>query len=777
MRENWVAAVDVRCLQDQNYAERGVGRHALSLLRGAPESIRLVGLADPGLPPPMEAAACLLHRVHPNAYAAEMAARSAGQPLSAFVSLSPMTHDPLFTARLVANPALLRATAVYDFIPRHEPERYLATPAARVQYATALTWLGRHDLFASISEATRIELGQLLGVAPEASALTGASIDPRFETIPEMRRQCAQTHLLVVGGGDPRKNPEIVIRAHARSIMLQQRAIPLVVAGSYRPQDAEAFRALAAECGGDPGLVQVPGRISDDELFRLYAQALAIVCPSRDEGFSLPVVESMAAGAPSLASDIAAHRELVTDPALRFPPDDDLALMALLERAANDPAWRGRIVASQAASWPRFRSAAVAEQFWSPVLRRLERAPGSPMVNRGSRPKLAILSPMPPDRSGVADYTAATCVELGKLADLSVFSELTNPSPAPGVQRMLPMGALPHLRQSFDRVISVVGNSHFHLTPFNLMRRYGSACIAHDARMVGFYSHLLGLEHTLAIASREVGRPVDQAELNGWLADEGTLEALFLSEIAECAAPSIVHSAVTAETFRNQYGVEAAYIPFSIYRPWSAPQLSPAARKAARQRLGVEPGEIVIATFGFVQDTKAPEECVWALDLLRSWGVPARLDFVGATYWLPDQGVRLRALIGKLGLERWVTFAEGFVPEQTYQDYLVGADLGVQLRTYALGGLSGALLDCAAAGLPTVTNMSLGHAVGTPESYVRRIPDAISAVLLAEAFADLLEAGPGVSARAGDREAFSEERSFRLYAKRLCDALELETAA
>ena len=766
-------AVDVRCLQDENYAERGVGRHALALLRGAPDAVRLIGVADLCLPPVIPAAAELLDRVCPTAYAADMSCRKAGHRLCAFVSLSPMTHDPLFTARLVADAALLRVAVVYDFIPRHEPERYLPGPVQRVQYATALTWLGRHDCFASISEATRSELGATLGVPSAASFLTGASLDPRFERLSERRGTSLPTHLMVVGGGDPRKNPEVVIRAHARSVLLQRDRVKLVIAGGYGEPDAASFRRLAEECGGDPALVEVPGRISDELLFGLYAQSLAIVCPSRDEGFSLPVVESMAAGVPCLASDIPAHLELVTEASLRFGIEDDAGLTPLLERAAADAAWRAEIVASQSAMWPRFRAEAVAGRFWAAVLSGLERRLERPMVNRGHRPKVAILSPMPPERSGISDYTAATCAELGKLVDLDVFSGVPNPRPAACVQRMLPMGALPYLRTSYDRVISVIGNSHFHLTAFKFMRRYGSACIAHDARMIGFYRYLLGLEHTLEIASREAGRPVDERELDGWIADEATLGALFLSEIAACATPTIVHSAETARQFQTRYGVHAHYIPFSIYRPWSAAQLSPASRLAARERLGVKPDEIVIATFGYVQNTKAPEDCVWALELLRGWGLNARLDFVGALDWLGDNGFRLRGLIARLGLDAFVTFAEGFVPEQVYQDYLVGADLAVQLRTYGFGALSGALLDCAAAGLRSVSNVSMGEALGAPASYVRCIPDSISAVLLAEALADLHEAGPSPVALETERADFADERSFSRYASRLCDALGL----
>jgi hypothetical protein len=103
---------------------------------------------------------------------------------------------------------------------------------------------------------------------------------------------------------------------------------------------------------------------------------------------------------------------------------------------------------------------------------------------------------------------------------------------------------------------------------------------------------------------------------------------------------------------------------------------------------------------------------------------------------------------------------------------LVGADLAIQLRTYGLGGLSGALLDCAAAGLPTVANASLGAAVVVPE-YVRCIPDGLSPVLLAEALAGLLDEGLAAVRPEAARRAFSGQRSFATYSRGLCAALAL----
>jgi glycosyltransferase involved in cell wall biosynthesis len=758
--------LDLRCLQDPNYARRGVGRHALAMLKHAPRHMRLIGLTDPSLPALLPEARDAIGSVQVNAYAAAAAGPSAG-----FVMMSPMTHDPIFCVRLMSDPSLLRAAIVYDFIPRRIPERYLPGPTERLGYAVALRWLARCHLFLPISRSTADDLVALLGVMESAVVVTGCPIDPSFERLSPASARGTPRHLLVVGGGDPRKNPEVVIRAHARSPIMQTRGgIPLVVGGGYSSEDAKAFRALAAANGGRPELVEVPGHIPESGLIELYGQALAVICSSHDEGFSIPIIEAMAAGIPCLASDIPAHAELVSDPECRFPADDDLALRPKLERAVGNKYWRAAVLTRQAGVWPGFRAQTVAARFWDAVLRRLD--PPAPAVRRGHRPRVALLTPLPPDRSGVADYTAATCVQLGRLVDLHVFTESTQPTPLPNVATIRPLGALPHLNPGFDRLISVVGNSHFHLRIFEMLLRYGGACIAHDARMLGFYRILLGQERALAVASRELGRMVGEAELNVWLGDEGRLEALFLGEIAESATPAIVHSRITATMFPDRYGVSPAYLPFSIYRPWAAAELTPVCRALARARLGIEPGEVAIATFGFVHQSKAPSECVWALDALRSWGIPATLSFVGGTEQQGNFGA-LRALVAQLGLIDRVRFMDGYVPEQTYRDYLVGADLAVQLRTYSVGGLSGALLDCAAAGLPTVTNQSLGDAVGVP-LYISCVPDALSPLLLAEALADLLARGLATERPEAARRTYSDQRSLARYATGLCEALALE---
>jgi len=467
-----------------------------------------------------------------------------------------------------------------------------------------------------------------------------------------------------------------------------------------------------------------------------------------------------------LASDIDVHRELLGDPAWLFGADDPAGLARLLDAIA-DPARQCELVAAQRRVLPEYTAERVAARFWAPIGERLAAAPA---VLRGARPRVALLSPLPPDRSGVADYTATSCAELGRLVELHVFTGANHPPPVEGAATVRPLSALPHLSARFDRVVNVLGNSHFHLEIFHYLLRHGGACIGHDSRMLGFYGILLGMDRTAAVAAAELGRPVTRAEIDGWMADEARLEALHYGEIAAAADPVIVHSPVTARLIRERHGVRPVLLPFCIQRPWDPAAL--ARRQEARRRLGLPDGKVVIATFGYVQKSKAPEDCIWALDVLRRWGVDAALHFVGGH----ESGHEYGRLVDSLGLSDNVVFLGDYVSEATYRDYLVGADLGVQLRRVYLGSISGALQDCIGAGLPTVTNASLGEMLDAP-SYVRCVPDALSPLLVAEALANLLDCGLARTRPEAERLAYVAAHSFADYARGLCAALGLETAA
>ena len=89
--------------------------------------------------------------------------------------------------------------------------------------------------------------------------------------------------------------------------------------------------------------VRLPGFVSDDVLACLYTGALAMVSPSPVEGFGLPAVEAAACGAPTVLSDIPAHRETLGDAGLRFDPQSAEQLTAQLARVLGDGELRAEL--------------------------------------------------------------------------------------------------------------------------------------------------------------------------------------------------------------------------------------------------------------------------------------------------------------------------------------------------------------------------------------------------------------------------------------------------
>jgi glycosyltransferase involved in cell wall biosynthesis len=135
-------------------------------------------------------------------------------------------------------------------------------------------------------------------------------------------------YFLFVGALEPRKAPDVLtdgfLRARERGLDAE---LWIVGEGRLDPR-GEGVRRL--------------GRI--DDLGPLYAGALAVVLPSRLEGFGLPPVEGLSAGAPAIVSDLAVLREVLGDGALYVPPGDAGALADALLTVADDPALRDRLL-------------------------------------------------------------------------------------------------------------------------------------------------------------------------------------------------------------------------------------------------------------------------------------------------------------------------------------------------------------------------------------------------------------------------------------------------
>jgi len=208
----------------------------------------------------------------------------------------------------------------------------------------------RASAVVTISEFSRAQVAAVTGHAPTVVAQPP---DPRPARPP------ADGPMLVVGSLRPYKSAETVIEALAVLREEERRSVVFVGPGEGR---AGILGAHAARFGVSRW-VDVRGWVGDDELERLYADASIVVCPSRYEGYGLPVAESLARGIATVASAIPAHREIVGETGARtFPPGDAVALAEALRtlapeeaRAALGAAGHARMAELRAASAPTWR--------------------------------------------------------------------------------------------------------------------------------------------------------------------------------------------------------------------------------------------------------------------------------------------------------------------------------------------------------------------------------------------------------------------------------------
>lgn len=203
---------------------------------------------------------------------------------------------------------------VYDASWWTDPQR--ASVLGR-HYYRRVGWraLSRANMIVTISATVRTAL---IGLDVPESKISvihpGATVLPsRTSPLPAFAHR---PYVLFVGTREPRKNLDLLLRAFQEPSL---RGYDLVLAGR------------SGWGGVTTGRVRVVDRPSDETLGTLIRFARLVVLPSLDEGFGLPVVESLLLQTPVLCSDISAHREVGASFVSFFDPHSLQSLVEGLE--------------------------------------------------------------------------------------------------------------------------------------------------------------------------------------------------------------------------------------------------------------------------------------------------------------------------------------------------------------------------------------------------------------------------------------------------------------
>ena len=196
--------------------------------------------------------------------------------------------------------------------------------------------LYRSSRIVTLSESSRREIIEMMGLRPALITVAPPGIDPAFSPGGE---RSADPLVVAVGRLVPVKRFDVLLRALAE---LRRRVPTLRAAiigeGYGRPELEALRRALGAE-----EWLALPGRVGDDELVSWYRAAWVVASTSVREGWGMTLTEAAACATPAVASGIAGHADAVVqgESGLLVERDDDFA--GALERVLTDGTLRSRL--------------------------------------------------------------------------------------------------------------------------------------------------------------------------------------------------------------------------------------------------------------------------------------------------------------------------------------------------------------------------------------------------------------------------------------------------
>jgi glycosyltransferase involved in cell wall biosynthesis len=369
----------------------------------------------------------------------------------------------------------------------------------------------------------------------------------------------------------------------------------------------------------------------------------------------------------------------------------------------------------------------------------------------------AYFSPLPPQRSGIADYSAELLPHLARHMAIDVYVDAPDriDRSLVGSLKIGPIAgflASPDLYLHYDVCVYHMGNQPvYHERIYRALQRFPGIVVLHEFDLHSFFwnrssdraAYLREMGYAYGLEGLQAARrPPSQDVLTG--------KYPLFNRLADVSVGVIVHTdyarrSVLAASPRAR----VKCIPHAVS--------TPDVLEAPDQLKPFPAGDIVLASLGYLAPSKRIESVLRALAQLRREAIDFRYVLVGEQV----PGCDFTSLIQEIGLSDVVELT-GFVNEDAFRMYLKTIDIGINLRTEPTGGeMSGSLVRLMAGGRPVIVS-DVGGFADLPDDCVIKIrQDETEIEQLAAALRRLI-ADPMARARYGDaaRRYVAQELSF-----------------
>lgn len=677
------------------------------------------------------------------------------------------------------------AVILYDLIPFIHRTPYLDNPVVEAWYLEKIEYLRQADLWLAISESSRQEGVTHLGLPDEWSVSISTDADRHFQKLAvseedeyKLRKKygLSRSFVMYTGGIDHRKNIEGLIRSYAKLPKNLRMSHQLAIICSVQPESRRRLEKLANKQGLSENELILTGFVPEEDLVNLYNLCSLFVFPSLHEGFGLPALEAMRCGAPVIGGNKSSLPEVIGLPEALFDPysDDDIA--QTMERALTNDEFRAKLVEHgkyQAMKFSWDQSARLALVAMERLVK--ERQDNSLFnIVSEKRLKLAYISPLPPERSGIADYSAELLPELAKYYDIEVVIAQEKVTDA-WISANCPIRTVQWFidnASNYDRVLYHFGNSAFHQHMFDLLSSHPGVVVLHDFYLANVYYHMEMHGYEPGCWSQELYQAHGYVAFHDRFHTKNEVDVVWKYpcslNVIQSSLGMIAHSVNTLRLAKQWYGDKGDN--WSVIPLVRDPKIKKD-RELSRKALGLGAEDFVVCAFGILGPTKLNHRLVDAwLNSSLGKDKACHLVFVGENH----SGIYGRELLEKIRVNRAEKNIRitGWADTDLFRSYLVAADLGVQLRTLSRGETSAAVLDCMCHGLATIVNAN-GSMADLDDRAVWRLLDDFSDEDLITALETLWQdRGQRQSLGKQAREIILDAHSPQVCAEKYKDAIE-----
>ena len=604
---------------------------------------------------------------------------------------------------------------VYDLIPFHHPGHYLTNPTLREVYLRGLELLKQADALITISETTAQDLvtsfgipeGHLLIAPPHAAARF--SLSSRSDT--HDLANITKPYLMTVSGFNHNKNLENLLRGFAhveKDLRDRYDFVILAMRGDRLPDHVQG---LVEELSLKDNLVW-PGRLSDEQVVRLYQNATVYLHVSRIEGFGMPILEAMQCGIPTIVSNRGAMREVAGSAALVVDPESPTSIASAITQLLRSPDLQGTLREAGLKRAAIYSSELLSSKTFDAYYDALQTG----------KPAIAMWSPLPPQRSGISDYTLELVEELANYYRITLFTAPRYdalPPDYPEDVSIFPYDAYNRgdktAANRFLLHVYHMGNNTLNSEIYSQLRDTPGLTVIHDLSLFGFFQQYYDsdFDRQFAYSEGQKALAAFKTMITGRNRDDLDLMRFpMLRQVVESSKGIITHSKFGKELIEQKYNAHTA---FHVYSGCTL-----TTDILTKDTLGYASDSFVLGVFGHVSWIKRIDVVIQAFHQLSKIYNHVHLVIVGRDQVDPLFTKSVHELIEKNNIGHVVKFT-GEVSLETLNAFVQVVDLVINLRWPTAGETSATMMRAFGAGKVVITS-DLPQTRDYPEEFCWRIP-------------------------------------------------------